>query len=90
MPGEDVHFFLNENEVRVEGSLLNQQMAEIYTYNMQAMVPFRVARSRNDKDEVARLAKEYNQWFVDWIKANPSAPAAGYALYLLSNTCWRN
>ena len=33
MPGEDVHFFLNENEVRVEGSLLNQQMAEIYTYN---------------------------------------------------------
>lgn len=85
MAGEDVHFFLKENEVRVEGSLLNQQMAEIYSYNMQAMEPFRAVRSRNDKDEVARLARKYNQWFVDYIKANPSAPAAGYALYLLSN-----
>lgn len=85
MPGESIHFFLKENDVRVEGSLLNQQMAEIYSYNMQAMVPFRIARSHNDKDEVARLAKGYNQWFVDWIKSNPSSPAAGYALYQLSN-----
>lgn len=85
MPGEDVLLFLKGNEVRVEGSLLNQQMAEIYTYNMQTMVPFRIARLRNDKEEVARLAKEYNQWFIDWIKSNPSSPAAGYALYQLSN-----
>lgn len=85
MPGEDVHFFLKENDVRTEGSLLNQQMAEIYTYYMQAMARYKVALARDDKDEAARLAKEYNQWFVDWIKANPSAPAAGYALYLLSN-----
>ncbi len=85
MAGEDVHFFLKENEVRIEGSLLNQQMAEIYTYNMQTMVPFRLARLRNDKEEVARLAKEYNQWFINWIKSNPSSPAAGYALYQLSN-----
>lgn len=85
MPGEDVLFFLKENEVRVEGSLLNRQMAEIYSYNMQAMVSFLIASSHNDKDEVARLTKEYNQWSVDWIKANPSSPAAGYVLYLLSN-----
>lgn len=85
MSAEDVHFFLKENEVRIEGSLLNQQMAEIYTYNMQTMVPFRIARLHNDKEEVARLANEYNQWFIDWIKANPSSPAAGYALYQLTN-----
>lgn len=85
MSAEDVHFFLKENEVRIEGSLLNQQMAEIYTYSMQTMVPFRIARLHNDKEEVARLANEYNQWFIDWIKANPSSPAAGYALYQLTN-----
>lgn len=85
MPGEDVHFFLKENEVRVEGSLLNRQMAEIYSHNMQAMAPFLLACIHNDKEDAARLANEYNQWSVDWVKANPSSPAAGYALYLLSN-----
>lgn len=32
LPGEDVHMILDENIVKNEGSLLNKQMAEIYTY----------------------------------------------------------
>lgn len=85
MPGEDVHLYLKDNYVRSEGSLLNQQMAEIFTYYMQSLAPYKKAYSKGDKNEAERIAKESQQWYVDWIKANSDAPAAGVALYQLTN-----
>lgn len=84
MPGEDVHFYLDNNSVRSEGSLLNQQMAEIYTKYMQTLVPFLKAYAREDQKEVARIARESQEWFADWIRQNPSAPGAGAAIYQIS------
>lgn len=84
MPGEDVHLYLNENEVSAEGSLLNQQMSEIYTYYMQTMVPFLKAYSKGDQEEVSRIVRESVQWYTDWIKTNSSSPAAGAALKQIS------
>lgn len=74
MPGEDVHLFLDKNYVRAEGSLLNQQMADIYSYYMPSMENLKKAYSEGDKDKLARLVNETQQWYVDWIKANPAAP----------------
>ena len=85
LPGEDVHMILAENSVRSEGSLLNEQMAEIYTYYMQSMALYHAARERGDNNKIAQLAKEYQQWFCDWIRNNPGAPGASYALYQLSD-----
>ena len=85
MPEEDVHLYLDQNYVRAEGSLLNQQMAEIYTYYMQSLAPYLAAYGRGDKNEAARIAREFQQWFVDWIKANPEVPGAAVALYRLSD-----
>lgn len=85
MPEEDVHLYLDDNYVRAEGSLLNQQMAEIYTYYMQSLAPYLIAYSQGDKNEVARIANESQQWYVNWIKANPDAPGAGAALYQLTS-----
>ncbi len=85
MPGEDVHLYLDDNYVRAEGSLLNRQMAEIFTYYMQSLAPYETAYARGDQDETARLAKEFQQWYVDRIKQNPAAPGAGAALYQISN-----
>ncbi len=84
MPGEDVHLFLDKNSVRAEGSLLNQQMAVIYSYYLQGMKKYLKAYSDGDKDKLARLVNEHQQWYVDWIKSNPTAPGAGYALYQIS------
>ena len=85
MPGEDVHLFLDKNYVRAEGSLLNQQMADIYSYYMPSMENLKKAYSEGDKDKLARLVNETQQWYVDWIKANPAAPGASYALYQISD-----
>ena len=85
MPEEDVHLYLDDNYVRSEGSLLNQQMAEIYTYYMQSLAPYKIAYERGDKNEAARIARQSRQWYVDWIKANPEAPGASVALYQLSD-----
>lgn len=85
MPGEDVHLFLDNNSVRAEGSRLNQQMAEIYSYYMPSMEKFKKAYSEGDKDKLVRVVNEIQQWYVDWIKANPSAPGASYALYQISD-----
>ena len=85
MPAEDLHLYLDDNYVRAEGSLLNQQMAEIYTYYMQSLVPYITAYGRGDMNEAARIAREFQQWYVDWIKANPEVPGAAFALYQLSD-----
>ena len=83
MPGEDVYIHLNKNSVNTEGSLLNQQMAAILTYYMQSLKPYKEAYARVDKTELSRIANESQQWYVDWIKANPEAPGAAVALYQL-------
>ena len=74
MPEEDIHLYLDHNYVRSEGSLLNQQMAEIYTYYMQSLGPYITAYERGNKNEAERIARESQQWYVDWIKANPEVP----------------
>lgn len=85
VPGEDIHMYLEDDYVKSEGSLLNQQMAEILTYYMRSLAPYIKAYARGDQKEAAKIASKSQQWYVDWIKANPDAPAAGYALYQLSN-----
>ncbi len=85
LPGEDVHMILDENIVKNEGSLLNKQMAEIYTYYMRSMARYHAARECGDNKKIARLADEYQQWYCDWIRNNPAAPGASYALYQLSD-----
>ena len=65
---------MDHNYVRAKGSLLNQQMAEIDTYFMQSLAPYRTAYGRGDKNEAARIARESQQWYVDWIKANQEVP----------------
>ena len=85
MPGEDVHLYLDNNYVRAEGSLLNRQMAEIFTYYMQSLAPYIKAYTRDDKKEATRIARETQQWYIDWIKTHSDAPAAGAALYQLNN-----
>ncbi|MDE6287669.1 MAG: TlpA family protein disulfide reductase [Muribaculaceae bacterium] len=85
MPGEDVHLYLSDSQVISEGSLLNQQMAEINTYYMQSLVPYIEAYTSGNKERAARIASESQQWYVDWIKEHSDAPGAGVALYQLVN-----
>ena len=60
-------------------------MAEIYTYYMQSLAPYRTAYGSGNTNEAARIARESQQWYVDWIKANPEVPGAAVALYQLSD-----
>lgn len=84
MPGEEVHMTLDDNYVKNEGSLLNRQMGEVYTYYMQSLARYLEAYGSGDRQEVARLANAFNQWVADWIRTHPEAPGAPYALYQFS------